>query len=107
MYQRGASVVADPDHRRAKDAYDTAVRAEPHRKRQPPPSATMLAYEPDGISLCITFVTEEHAKTSAAVRRPESRIGDLYVESSLRGPHNDSFAALSEAIAQIISDARD
>ncbi len=106
VYQRGATEVPDPDYRRSKDEYDAAVRAEPYRKRRPPPSPTMLSYDPDGVSLFITFITEEHAKTSAATRWPESRIGDLYVESSLHGPRTDSFAELSEAIAQIISDAK-
>jgi hypothetical protein len=105
VYQRGVTLVPDPDHPRLLREYEAAVRAEPYRKRQPPPSATMPSYDPDGISLLIHFISVENASRSAAVRWPGSRVGDFYCDSSVHGPDNASFAELAEAIAQIISDA--
>jgi hypothetical protein len=107
IFSRGVATVPDPDYARSLAEYEEGVRAEPYRKRQPPPSPTMASYAADGISLSITFITAVDASKSAAFRSPSSRIGDVYCDVALDGPKTESFADLARAIAQILSNARD
>jgi hypothetical protein len=102
-YARGVSAVPDPDYARLLAEYEAAVRAEPYRKRRPPPGPTMPSYRPDGISLVISFITAEHARMSAAFRSPERRIGDLFYDLYIDGPENQSFAELSGEIGCIMT----
>lgn len=105
-YTHGVSEVPNPSYATLLAEYEAEARAEPYRKRPPPPSATMQQFASDGIELMVDFMLAEHAAMSAATRPPGwYQIGNLVYDLRIDGPNTAEYAELSRAIVEILRNA--